>query len=64
MKFPNNKTIIIAEIGPNHNGSLKKACTMIKQLSKTGVDFIKFQIGDVDKVYSEDSYKADYQKKK
>tara|TARA_X000000368_G_C22980878_1_gene689860 strand:+ start:301 stop:1314 length:1014 start_codon:yes stop_codon:yes gene_type:complete len=59
----NNKTFIIAEIGPNHNGSTSKALKMIKQLSKSGVDSIKFQLGDPNKVYSDSSFKADYQKK-
>ncbi len=58
-----NKTFIIAEVGPNHNGSLKLAQKMIRQIAKTGVDAIKFQLADPDKVYSLDSFKANYQKK-
>jgi N,N'-diacetyllegionaminate synthase len=61
MKF--KKTLIIAEIGPNHNGSLEKAKTMINKLSKLDCDFIKFQVGNPDNVYSRDAYKASYQKK-
>ena len=57
------KTFIIAEIGPNHNGSTKTALRMVDQLFKSGVDSIKFQLGNPDKVYSTDSFKADYQKK-
>ena len=41
-----NKTFIIAEVGPNHNGSFKLAQKMVKQISKTGVDCIKFQLAD------------------
>ena len=59
----NNKTFIIAEVGPNHNGSLKLAQKMICQIAKTGVDAIKFQLGDPNKVYSLDAFKANYQKK-
>ena len=59
----NNKTFIIAEVGPNHNGSLKLAQKMICQIAKTGVDAIKFQLGDPNKVYSVDAFKANYQKK-
>ena len=39
-----NKTIIIAEAGVNHNGSLKIATRMIKAASNSGADFIKFQL--------------------
>jgi len=58
-----NKTFIIAEVGPNHNGSLKLALKMISLIAKTGVDAIKFQLADPEKVYSKDAFKADYQKK-
>ncbi len=37
------KTIIIAEAGVNHNGSFELARKMIKEASKIGVDYIKFQ---------------------
>ena len=57
------KTFIIAEIGPNHNGSLAMALKMISRLSKSGVDSIKFQLGDPNKVYSDNAFKANYQKK-
>ena len=57
-----NKTFIIAEVGPNHNGSFKLAQKMVKQISKTGVDCIKFQLADPYKVYCKDAFKAKYQK--
>ena len=64
MKKKNiNKTLIIAEIGPNHNGSLERAIKMVKQLAYLGADVVKFQISDPDLVYSEDAFKAEYQKK-
>ena len=45
MKKKNiNKTLIIAEIGPNHNGSLERAIKMVKQLAYLGADVVKFQI--------------------
>ena len=40
-----NKTYIIAEVGPNHMGSVSLAKQYIKVLSKTGVNAVKFQIG-------------------
>ena len=59
-----NKTLIIAEIGPNHNGNLKRAVNMVKKLASIGVDVVKFQLCDPRLVYSDDAFKAEYQKKK
>jgi N,N'-diacetyllegionaminate synthase len=53
---------IIAEIGPNHNGSFFKAKNFINKLSKIGVNAVKFQISDPLRVYSNDAFKAKYQK--
>ena len=58
-----NKTLIIAEIGPNHNGYLKRAVNMVKKLASIGVDVVKFQLCDPRLVYSDDAFKAEYQKK-
>jgi N,N'-diacetyllegionaminate synthase len=41
MKKP--KTLIIAEVGPNHNGSLKLAYKYIDVCKKIGADIVKFQ---------------------
>ena len=41
MKQP--KTLIIAEVGPNHNGSLKLAYKYIDVCKKIGADIVKFQ---------------------
>ncbi len=57
------KTYIIAEVGPNHQGSLKLALKYIKQLSKIGIDAVKFQIGIANEHYSKDSFKPNYHKK-
>ena len=57
------KVYIIAEVGPNHQGSLKLACKYIKELSRIGVDAVKFQIGIAKEHYSSNSFKPDYQKK-
>ena len=40
------KTFIIAEIGPNHNGSIKTAMRMIDQLLNSDVDSLKFRLGN------------------
>lgn len=39
----NSRPIIIAEVGQSHLGSVKKVKSIIKDMSKTGVDIIKFQ---------------------
>ena len=51
-----NKTYIIAEVGPNHMGSVSLAKQYIKVLSKTGVNAVKFQIGIPKEHYSLDSF--------
>lgn len=63
MKKNLNKTYIIAEIGPNHNGNYKIALKMINKLSKIGVNAVKFQLSNPDKSLSLDAFKPGYQKK-
>ncbi len=57
------KSIIIAEAGVNHNGSLKLAKQMIDEATKAGADYIKFQTFKPEKLVSKYAQKADYQKK-
>ena len=57
-----NKTYIIAEVGPNHQGSLNLAIKYIRKLAKIGVDAVKFQIGIAEEHYSINSFKPEYQK--
>lgn len=57
------KTYIIAEVGPNHQGSLKLALKYVAKLSKIGVNAVKFQIGVAEEHYSKDSFKPNYHKK-
>jgi len=54
-------TYVIAEVGPNHNGSLETALEMIGRLAETGCDAVKFQLAVPENVYSKDSFKAGYQ---
>ena len=61
MKY---KTKIIAEIGVNHNGSLKKAYKLIDKAKKSGADFVKFQIFKTNHLVTKLAKKAKYQKKK
>ncbi len=58
-----NKTIIIAEAGVNHNGSIDLAKKLIDAASDAGVDYIKFQTFDAKKLVSKNAKKADYQEK-
>lgn len=56
------KTYIIAEIGPNHNGNLNRAISMVEELAEAGVDAVKFQLTIPENLYSKDSFKPSYQK--
>ena len=54
------KTYIIAEVGPNHNGSLDLAIEYIEKLSKAGADAVKFQLVTPEKFHSKDSILPNY----
>ncbi len=54
---------IIAEIGVNHNSSIKIAKKLILECSKNGIDFVKFQMFDSSETVTNWSKKADYQSK-
>ena len=56
------KTIIIAEAGVNHNGSIELAKNMIDVAVEAGVDYIKFQTFKAERLVSVYAEKADYQK--
>lgn len=56
------KTIIIAEAGVNHNGSIELAKQMIDVAVDAGVDYIKFQTFKSENLVSINAEKADYQK--
>ncbi len=57
------KTIIIAEAGVNHNGSLKKALKMVDIASRAKADFIKFQTFIPSELCQTKANLAEYQKK-
>lgn len=56
-----NKTIIIAEAGVNHNGSLQRALDMVDVAAEAGADIIKFQTFKASEVISACAPKAQYQ---
>ena len=58
----NNKVLIIAEAGINHNGSLTRAIKMIKVAKKIGADVIKFQTAVPELMITKNAKKANYQK--
>lgn len=55
------KTIIIAEAGVNHNGSIESAKKLIDIAATAGVDYVKFQTFKAEKLVSKQAKKADYQ---
>lgn len=58
-----NHTIIIAEAGVNHNGSLDRARRMIAAAREAGADYVKFQaVGQVENLISVTAPMANYQK--
>lgn len=61
-KINMKKTLIIAEAGVNHNGSVALAHRMIDAAYRAGADIIKFQTGKPELVISRFAEKAEYQK--
>ena len=56
-----NKTIIIAEAGVNHNGSISNAFKLVDAAVAAGADYVKFQTFDAKKLVSSIAKKASYQ---
>ena len=54
------KVFIVAEIGINHDGNLKKCLKIINQAAKAGADSVKIQTNEVDESYMQntESYKT------
>jgi len=55
-------TIIIAEAGVNHNGSIELAKILIDVAAEAGVDFVKFQTFKAETLVTQTADKAEYQK--
>lgn len=58
-----NRTLIIAEAGVNHNGSLELAKQLAKSAKDAGADIVKFQTAKLESLVSKEAKMAEYQKK-
>lgn len=58
-----SRTLIIAEAGVNHNGSMNIAKQLIDVAAMAGVDYVKFQTFKAENLVSKTAQKAEYQKK-
>jgi N,N'-diacetyllegionaminate synthase len=56
-----NRVLIIAEAGVNHNGDLTLAKQLIDVAAEAGVDLVKFQTFNADRLVTRTAQKADYQ---
>ena len=57
----NNKTLIIAEAGVNHNGDINLAKQLIDAAAAAGADLVKFQTFVADRQVTQLATKAEYQ---
>ena len=58
-----NHTIIIAEAGVNHNGSIELAKQLVDKAVEAGVDYIKFQTFKASKLVTKSAKQAEYQQR-
>ncbi len=55
------KTLLIAEVGVNHNGSINRALEMIEIAAECGADLVKFQAWKAELLTSRFAERAEYQ---
>ena len=58
-----NHTIIIAEAGVNHNGSIDLAKQLVQKAKEAGVDYIKFQTFKASNLVTKSARQAEYQQR-
>jgi N,N'-diacetyllegionaminate synthase len=56
-----DKVLVIAEAGVNHNGSLETAKKLVDVASEAGADMVKFQTFSADRLVTISANKAEYQ---
>lgn len=56
-------TLIIAEAGVNHNGSIEMAKQLIDAAAIAGVDYVKFQTFKAEKLVTKEAEQAEYQQR-
>lgn len=56
-------TLIIAEAGVNHNGSIELAKRLVDKAKEAGVDYLKFQTFKASKLVTKAAKQAEYQQK-
>ena len=59
-----NKIVVIAEVGVNHNGSVRIAKKLINVAKKSGAQYVKFQSFSTKNLVKKNTQTANYQKKK
>lgn len=59
----NQRCVIIAEAGVNHNGDLQMARLLIEKAAEAGADYVKFQTFRADRIVTAQARKAGYQMK-
>ena len=64
MIYPTeNRCVIIAEAGVNHNGDLEMAKELVRHAAEAGADYVKFQTFSADSLVTKSAKQAEYQKK-
>ena len=56
-----NKTLVIAEVGVNHNGNIKLAKKLINVAKKSGADYVKFQTFKAENLVCRNTKPVQYQ---
>lgn len=57
----NQKVVIIAEAGVNHNGDYDRAIQLIDAAAEAGADYVKFQTFKAENIVNPNAIKAEYQ---